>query len=707
MSQNFTWNAGPVSMVFAYDDDQPVTMASLSIGDTAVRFPYQTPLAEVMTTDTGHMISCNKLTHTVIGRELRYSRHQTDVIGHRNELKIVLEDEDRDLEVTVRYSVDDRAPMVQTDVTVTNMGLEPVLLDSVTSWSSTFGLPADAAESAEPDLGDWDLLEGRFDWLAEGRWHRKPVRDLIPAIGQELTEVDPRQSHQVVSTGTWSTGTNVPLAILESEKQQLAWLFQIEHNGAWRWDVQDNTSDGCVALSGPTNENHSWSEELHLGEAFTTVPASFTVAHDFDGVVANVTDYRREVRSPHRDNAEPSVVFNDYMNTIYGDPTTEKELPLIEAAGKTGIGIFVIDCGWYDDTGNWWPSVGEWMPSKTRFPGKKGIVEVIDAIKDAGMIPGIWIEPEVIGVKSPMAEKLPDSAFFQRHGKRVVEQERYLLDLRDPAARKHLDSVIDRLVSEYGIGYFKFDYNVSPGAGTDYDADAPGAGLLGHNRAYSDWIDGLRERYPDVILENCSSGGMREDFAQTSRFQVQSTSDQQDFRLCPVIAAAAPMMVLPEQAASWAYPQSDMGAEETAFNINTTFLGRFFLSGYLNRMNASQLAWVQEGVDAYKKHVQPVIGKSKPFWPMGLPGWTDKTLALGLDAGDRALITVWSRDSEGGELRLHLDRWQGRDGEAAAVYPVEGYEQWPVRWDKASGELAVTVPAEGGYISRTFEVNFN
>lgn len=707
MSQNFTWNAGPVSMVFAYDDDQPVTMASLSIGDTAVRFPYQTPLAEVMTTDTGHMISCNKLTHTVIGRELRYSRHQTDVIGHRNELKIVLEDEDRDLEVTVRYSVDDRAPMVQTDVTVTNMGLEPVLLDSVTSWSSTFGLPADAAESAEPDLGDWDLLEGRFDWLAEGRWHRKPVRDLIPAIGQELTEVDPRQSHQVVSTGTWSTGTNVPLAILESEKQQLAWLFQIEHNGAWRWDVQDNTSDGCVALSGPTNENHSWSEELHLGEAFTTVPASFTVAHDFDGVVANVTDYRREVRSPHRDNAEPSVVFNDYMNTIYGDPTTEKELPLIEAAGKTGIGIFVIDCGWYDDTGNWWPSVGEWMPSKTRFPGKKGIVEVIDAIKDAGMIPGIWIEPEVIGVKSPMAEKLPDSAFFQRHGKRVVEQERYLLDLRDPAARKHLDSVIDRLVSEYGIGYFKFDYNVSPGAGTDYDADAPGAGLLGHNRAYSDWIDGLRERYPDVILENCSSGGMREDFAQTSRFQVQSTSDQQDFCLYPVIAAAAPMMVLPEQAASWAYPQSDMGAEETAFNINTTFLGRFFLSGYLNRMNASQLAWVQEGVDAYKKHVQPVIGKSKPFWPMGLPGWTDKTLALGLDAGDRALITVWSRDSEGGELRLHLDRWQGRDGEAAAVYPVEGYEQWPVRWDKASGELAVTVPAEGGYISRTFEVNFN
>lgn len=235
MSQTLTWNAGPVSMAFEYADGQPVVMRALEINGVSVQFPESTPIAEVMTTDTGHMISCNKLTHTVIGRELRYSSHQTNTTGYRSELKIVLEDEDRDLEVAVRYSVDERSPMVQTDVTVTNMGLEPVLLDSVTSWSSTFGIPANADEGTESGLEHWDLLEGRFDWLAEGRWSRKSLRELLPAIGQELTNVDPRQSHQVVSTGTWSTGTNVPLAILESKAMKLAWLFQIEHNGAWRW----------------------------------------------------------------------------------------------------------------------------------------------------------------------------------------------------------------------------------------------------------------------------------------------------------------------------------------------------------------------------------------------------------------------------------------------------------------------------------------
>lgn len=676
MSQTFTWQAGPATLTFDCADDRPVALAELRLGAAAAAFPFRTPIAEVMTTGTGHVLSCNKLTHTVIGSELRYRGHETADRGTRHELRVALADDARGVEAVVRYEADDAAAMVRTDVTVTNAGDAPLQLDSVTSWTSPLGVPQGGDQT--PDLTAWDLMEGRSDWPAEGRWARRPLNYLLPPIAQQITKVDPRQGHQVISSGTWSTGMNLPLAVLESQAFGLAWLFQIEHNGAWRWDVQDDTADAAVALSGPTSENHGWCRILESGESFTTVPASFTLATDLGAAVRNLTDYRRAVRAPHPDHAAVRTVFNDYMNTIYGDPTTAKELPLIEAAGKVGVEIFVIDCGWYDDSGDWWPSVGEWMPSKTRFPGEKGIVEVIDAIKAAGMVPGIWIEPEVIGVKSPMADKLPDSAFFQRHGERVVEQERYILDLRDPAARAHLDSVVDRLVTEYGIGYFKFDYNVSPGAGTDLDADAPGDGLLGHNRAYSAWIEDLRRRYPELILENCSSGGMREDFAQTGRFEVQSTSDQQDWKLYPAIAAAAPMMMLPEQAANWAYPQSGMTPEETAFNINTTFLGRFFLSGYLNCMDPDQLALVQDGVASYKAHVQPVIGSAMPFWPLGMPGWFDDVLALGLDVCDRTLVTVWAREAKGGEVRLDLRRWQGRAGEVTTVYPGEGFEAWPV-----------------------------
>ena len=84
------------------------------------------------------------------------------------------------------------------------------------------------------------------------------------------------------------------------------------------------------------------------------------------------------------------------------------------------------------------------------------------------MVPGLWIEPEVMGINCPAADKeLPLNASFQRGGKRVVGQGRYQLDFRHPQVMRRLDGVIDRLVSEFGIGYFKLDYNIDVNQGTD------------------------------------------------------------------------------------------------------------------------------------------------------------------------------------------------------------------------------------------------
>lgn len=703
MVNEFTWGSARVAITVRWDDDRPASISSMTFDRTVVRFAHNLPLVEMLIAGTGHWIANARLVHTSIGRDLRYVRHETDrdeTLGI-DRLTVTLADRVQGVEATVTYELADGAAMLRTFVTVTNRGAAPIAVESVTSWACKLGAPPAMA----PSVGDWALTEADYDWLGEGRWRQTALRELCPVLSQELTGHDPRGEHAVVSTGTWSTGSHAPLAVMRSRTLGLAWLFQIEHNGAWRWEVGDDTDDGYMALSGPTHVDHAWSETLKPGESFTTVPASITLAADFDGVIRNLTAYRRAMRTTHEDNAVPRIVFNDYMNTINGDPTTGKLLPLVEGAAEAGCEIFVIDCGWYDDGGDWWPSVGEWLPSATRFPGPSGIREVIDAIRDAGMVPGLWLEPEVIGVASPVADRLPDSAFFQRSGRRIIEQERYILDLRDPAARAHLDGVIDRLVDDYGIGYFKMDYNVSPGAGTDHNADSVGAGMLGHNRAYDEWIEGIHRRHPQVILENCSSGGMREDFAQTSRFQVQSTSDQQDYRLYPAIAASAPMMMLPEQAANWAYPQADMTPEQSAFNLNTTMLGRFFLSGYLNRMDAGQRALIGEAVRVYRDEVQPYVGAAVPFWPMGLPSWTDRTLSLGLDLPDRALVTLWSRDAPAGTVvQLAVPQYRGRRVTVTPIFPVgEDFADWPIDWDETSATIRVTVPS-AGFVSRTFRI---
>ena len=61
----------------------------------------------------------------------------------------------------------------------------------------------------------------------------------------------------------------------------------------------------------------------------------------------------------------------------------------------------------------------------------------------------------------------------------MVEHGRYHLDLRHPAAVKHLDQVVDFLVGDLGVGYLKLDYNIMRRAGDRHRrTSSPGAGLL-------------------------------------------------------------------------------------------------------------------------------------------------------------------------------------------------------------------------------------
>ena len=102
-------------------------------------------------------------------------------------------------------------------------------------------------------------------------------------------------------------------------------------------------------------------------------------------------------------------------------------------------------------------------------------------------------------------------------------------------------------------------------------------------------------------------------------FQLQSTSDQQDFLRYPPIAAAAPAAIAPEQAAVWAYPQPDWTDDEIAFTLCSALLGRVHLSGHLDRMSEAQQQRVADAVSVYKGRIRPDLSGSVPFWPLGLP----------------------------------------------------------------------------------------
>lgn len=687
-----TWGHSALRLVVDTASGRPVSLRTLTDGraDPAAGRATQ-PLVEILAAGTGRAGVSQRFSETVIGRRLvfRGGERSRDGVWHR--LRIELYDEPTGLLVEVFFRSAEGVSAVRSEVRVTNQGTDPVLLLGVSSFAAGFhGHPADRL----------DLVHGTGEWLAEGRWSRRPLRDVAVDLNLPLHRQHARGLFAAISTGTWSTGRDLPTGGLVDRESGDAWLWQVEHNGAWRWETGERLDGAYVALLGPTDLDHQWQHELATGDSFTTVPVSVAASGDgLYGAAAALTRHRRAIVRPHAGRTTLPVVFNDYMNTLMGDPTTAKLLPLINAAADVGAEVFCIDAGWYGD-GAWWDSVGAWEPSQTRFP--RGIEEVLSHIRRRRMRPGLWLEPEVVGVRSPIADKLPDEAFLQRRGVRVVEHGRYHLDLRHPRAVAHLDETVNRLVEQLGIGYLKLDYNIDPGAGTDRDADSPGAGLLAHNRAHLAWLDGVLDRHPGLILENWASGAMRMDYAMLARMHLQSTSDQQDFLRYPPIAAAAPLSLLPEQSGNWAYPQPGMSDEQIAFTLCTALLGRLYLSGHLDRMTDRQRASVRAAV-AVHRGIRSDLATAVPLWPLGLPGWTDPWLGLALRAGDTTYLTVWYRGGTDDAAALSLPHLAGAEAEIDTLYPRH-LPPLGHRFDPATGRLTVAAPGTGTVAARLFRI---
>ncbi|MEU0212023.1 alpha-galactosidase [Streptomyces canus] len=646
------------------------------------------PLVEVTATGHGRLWSGERFIETAIGDRLTYRDHDTVQDGNRERTTIRLADPETGLVAEVVLETAPGAGFLRSRVRLVNEGGTPLRLESVSTL--TVGGITDVGGGLDGLTLHW----ADNDWLAECRWRQAPFRDQVVPLSRSAHGHEGRGCFERSSQGSWSTGRHLPMGAL-TDLSGRAWLWQIESSAGWRFETGEREGAAYVALFGPDDAHHQWHHTLAPGEDFHTVPAVLVRGETggLDAAFGELTDYRRLIRRDHPDLRALPVIYNDYMNTLMGDPTTDKLLPLVEAAGRAGAEVFVIDAGWYDDDAQgWWDAVGAWQPARGRFPG--GIQEVLDAIRGHGMVPGLWLEPEVVGVRSPLADTLPPEAFFRRGGLRVTEHGRHHLDLRHPAARAHLDAVVDRLVGEWGVGYLKLDYNINIGPGTENGPESPGAGLLGHHRAHLDWMSAVLDRHPGLVLENCGSGGLRMDYAQLAVTQLQSTSDQQDPLRYPPIAASAATAVAPEQAAVWAYPQPDHTPDRIAFSLTGALLGRIHLSGFLDRMNGEQFELVRSAIRVYKG-IRPEIADARPFWPLGLPDWEDGWIAHGLRGRDATLVAVWRRErADAPERRtLTLAHLRGVEARPEVLQPATA--DATVEWDAVEGKLTVGLPRTG------------
>ena len=564
------------------------------------------------------------------------------------------------LELTLTYQFSNDCRVVRGSTAVRNTSGENVTLEYVSSLCLG-GLGGGKACNAAPRL---DVSLPHSSWCKELNWRRHSMEELgysvMPAPHANIRI-------QANNTGTWSVKEYLPMGAVIDRVSGEALLWQIESNNSWHWEISDHLEQLLLRLSGPTEAENGWWKTLRPGETFESVPAALAVTDGgFDAAVREMTKYRRHIVRPDCLDTALPVIFNDYMDCLWASPTVENELPMIEKAAALGAEYYCMDAGWYAE-GSWWTGVGEWQVSEKRFHGDAK--QIFDAIRAHGMIPGIWVEPEVMGVDCPLVPAFRD-CFFMRHGKPVISRGRYQLDFRKQKVTDHLNAAVDRLIDELGIGYFKFDYNIDPGVGTETDADSAGDGLLQAGRAYLAWVDGLYARHPGLKIENCSSGGQRMEYGMLRHHCIQSVSDAHDYHEFAYMSANAPSALLPEQTGIWVCPSVQQTHEENAFAAVNGLLHRPYMSGRIDLLDETDFALMRDAVTLYKDIRGELVG-SLPYLGEHPAHYEDDWVTAGRIGGDGKHLFVTAGRIDGGETKtLDLTAVPGAKSGAAVLYPA-------------------------------------
>ena len=175
--------------------------------------------------------------------------------------------------------------------------------------------------------------------MGEGQWRKyKPTElGLYPGSvhGAE------KASYRINSIGSWSTAGFYPMTVVEDKKHGNVWYMEIEgsHNWFLQYDAYGGYSNPSLALqaSGCDEENGSWHYDLKPGEEYTTPRVFYGVASGgFEEAAENMNAFKRRDSLVHFEQGIPPLVFNDYMDCIWGNQKPEVILPLVEPAAEIG-----------------------------------------------------------------------------------------------------------------------------------------------------------------------------------------------------------------------------------------------------------------------------------------------------------------------------------------------------------------------------------
>lgn len=280
-------------------------------------------------------------------------------------------------------------------------------------------------------------------------------------------------------------------------------------------------------LSGINPTGFEW--VLESGESFETPEAVMTFsAAGFRGISLNMQHFvkRHIVRGYFKDRVRP-ILLNSW-EAAYFNISESRILSLAKKAKEAGVELLVMDDGWFKGRNDDTTSLGDWTEDKKKLPG--GIEGIAAKVHDVGLDFGVWVEPEMISENSDLFRAHPEYAMRIPGRDNSPGRNQMILDLTNPEVREYVKSSMKNVIGKKGVNYIKWDMNrmfsdvFSGVLEAEHQQETAHRYVLG----LYEIVKYLTEEFPEVLFENCASGGNRFDLGMTAYMPQTWGSDDSD-----------------------------------------------------------------------------------------------------------------------------------------------------------------------------------
>jgi len=188
-----------------------------------------------------------------------------------------------------------------------------------------------------------------------------------------------------------------------------------------------------------------------------------------------------------------------------------------------------MDAGWYGEPmsrSQWHSHAGNWYPLPDY--GTEAMQNISSALHEKGYRFILWIEPERAqwGTETielyPELFSRPDVFYMTRPDDSNMTETNaggYLIRLDTEEGYQWMFDLISNAITEYGVDIYRQDFNMSPLEHWLYNDEDGRVGITEAKYIENLWrlMDELLETFPDLVIDNCASGGRRLDIGMMQR----------------------------------------------------------------------------------------------------------------------------------------------------------------------------------------------